>query len=242
VPAGWFLQVALIGCWIAYGFAAAFLAGTAVQVAAFVVYLSLSGESPVSGLARRHHGRYLLPADFDPPYLALMERAQAATREVLRSEVNAAGLLDDIANRVTLPRQEWEIAETLAEMTRLGRERRQVREGEMTSRIAAVLASQEEAVRVAADSLAERVAVVEDYALRTMAADDAYREWRTLQELADTGDDYRELLVRTVRDRLASEEVGGLTEKARRVEEALRESLAEARRAGLVLLPADAAS
>jgi hypothetical protein len=238
--AGWLLQAALVACWIGYGFTAMFLAGAAVQAVAFVTYLGLGGESRASVLGRRHHGRYLVSADFDPLYLALMQRTQAAVGEVLGSRVNEAGLLDEIANRVTLPRQEWEIAQALAEMTRLSREQRRAREGKVTPRIEAVLDSQRDALRVAADSIRERVAALEDYALRTMAADEAYQEWRILQDLADDGDDYRELLARTVRDRLAAGEVGELTGRARQVDEALCESVAEARRAGMVLLPAGA--
>ncbi|MEV5411061.1 hypothetical protein AB0K60_19745 [Thermopolyspora sp. NPDC052614] len=236
---GVLLQAVLIGCWVRYGFAVMFLAGAAVQAVAFVTYLGLSGESRASVLGRRHHGRYLLAADFDPPYLALMERTWAAVAEILDSRVNEAGLLDEIANRVTLPRQEWEIAQALAEMTRLSREQQRARDG-ATPRIEAVLVSQRDALRVAADSIAERVAVLEHYALSTMAADEAYQEWRTLQDLADDADDYHDLLARTVRDRLAADEVGGLTDRADHVERALRESVAEARHAGMVLLPADA--
>jgi hypothetical protein len=235
--AGLALQAALIATWVLYGFAAAFLAGMAVQVVAFLIMLGLSGESPVSKPAREYHGRYLVDADFDSGAAKLLERTQTAVSAVLNSAVNKAGLLDDIANRVTLPRQEWDIAETLAEMTRLRREQEGVRRGRVTERITTMLDSHESAMRLATESLAERVSALEDYALRTMAADDAYVEWRTLQDLAEDSDAYRELLARTVRDRLAAGEIDAMTERARKVEDALRASVDDARRAGLVLLP-----
>ncbi|GAA0386311.1 hypothetical protein Acor_26210 [Acrocarpospora corrugata] len=234
---GLLLQAALLTLWIGYGFTAMFLTGLAIELVALLLLLALSGESPVSRLARRHRGRFLLGADFDPADAALMERAQAAVAAVLESKVNEAGLLDDIANRVTLPRQEWEIAETLAEMSRLRREQQAVRRGKVTDRISTMLDSHADALRLAAESLGERVDALEDYALRTMAADEAYTEWRTLQDLAEDSDAYRELLARTVRDRLATGELDAMTERARLVEAALRESVKDARRAGLVLLP-----
>ncbi|MEO3856730.1 hypothetical protein [Acrocarpospora sp. B8E8] len=234
---GLLLQAGLLAVWIGYGFTAMFLTGLTIELVAFLLLLALSGESPVSRLARRHRGRFRLAADFDREDAALMKRAQAAVAAVLESKVNEAGLLDDIANRVTLPRQEWEIAETLAEMTRLRREQRSVRKGKVTDRISTMLDSHQDALRLAAESLAERVDALEDYALRTMAADEAYVEWRTLQDLAEDSDAYRELLARTVRDRLAAGEIDAMTERARLVEAALRESVKDARRAGLVLLP-----
>ncbi|GLX95779.1 hypothetical protein [Herbidospora sp. NBRC 101105] len=234
-PLGATLQVVQLMIWFFYGFALAFTMSLAVEAVAFLVLLGLSGESPVAKLARKHQGRYI--ADLHLRDAELLERTQKAVAAVLESSVNRAGLLDDIANTVTLPRQEWEIAETLAEMTRLRREQRAARKGKVTDRIKDMLDAHQSAMKVATDSLTERVEALEDYALRVMAADDAYQEWKTLQELADDGDAYTELLARTVRDRLATEEIDALTEKAARVEAALRESVRDARKAGLVLLP-----
>ncbi|WP_061295203.1 hypothetical protein [Herbidospora cretacea] len=234
-PLGATLQVVQLMIWFFYGFARAFTMGLAVEAVTFLVLLALSGESPVAKLARKHQGRYV--ADLHLRDAELLERTQKAVAAVLDSSVNRAGLLDDIANTVTLPRQEWEIAETLAEMTRLRREQRAARKGKVTDRIAEMLDAHDGALRLATESLTGRVEALEDYALRVMAADDAYQEWQTLQDLADDGDAYTELLARTVRDRLATEEINQLTERAARVEATLRQSVRDARKAGLVLLP-----
>ncbi|GIH25473.1 hypothetical protein Aph01nite_37830 [Acrocarpospora phusangensis] len=234
---GLILQAGLLTLWIGYGFTTMFLTGLGLELIVFLLLLALAGESPVSRLARRHRGRFRLAGDFEPEDAALMERTQTAVATVLESKVNEAGLLDDIANRVTLPRQEWEIAETLTEMTRLRREQRSVRRGKVTDRISTMLATHADALRVATESLTQRVDALEDYALRTMAADEAYTEWQTLQDMAEDSDAYRELLARTVRDRLAAGELDAMSERARLVEAALRESVKDARRAGLVLLP-----
>lgn len=67
-------------------------------------------------------GSYLVSDDFAPESQVILARAQAAITAVTRSEVAAAGLLDDAGNDVVLSRQEWEIARMLARRTaRAGR-------------------------------------------------------------------------------------------------------------------------
>ncbi|SEG96031.1 hypothetical protein SAMN05444920_109253 [Nonomuraea solani] len=230
------LQAAVLAVWIRYGLTTFFLVCLAVQGVAAVVLLALAGESPVAGYGRRHHGRYVHASMLEPLDAALLRRTVDATDIVLRSPIDRDGLLDSIANRVTLPRQAWEIAETLTELTRLRREQDQARSGRVTERISTVLASQEEALTVATRALARRISALEEYALRTEEAEAVYAEWRTLQDLAEDGDAYRELLSRTVRDQLAAGEVGQLTERARHLEESLRDSVEQARLVGLTLL------
>ncbi len=58
-----------------------------------------------------------------------------------------------------------------------------------------------------------------------------------MRRVAAHGDAYQELLARTVRDELAVAEIGALTEQAAIIERALRAGVADARRAGLALLP-----
>ncbi|MBW8482384.1 hypothetical protein [Actinomadura parmotrematis] len=121
------MQAGLAAAWWWQGLGCFWLAGTALQLLAWCVFLALAGEGEGVAAARSHHGRYFLFSDFAPadqrPWFGvslreLMARAQAAVRAVLESEVNAAGLLDDTANAVLLPRQEWEIAQALADLTR----------------------------------------------------------------------------------------------------------------------------
>lgn len=235
--AGSLLQAASLAVWIRYGFTAFFLAALAVQVTAFLVLLALAGESPVAAYGRRHRGRYVTATMLEPLDAALLKRTVDATATVLRSRLDRDGLLDGIANRVILPRQAWETAETLTELTRLRREQAGARSGRVTERISAVLEPQEEALKVATRALARRISALEEYARRTEEAEEVYAEWRTLQDLADDGDAYHELLSRTVRDDLAAGEVGELAKRAGSLEASLRESVEQARLAGLTLIP-----
>ncbi|UBU18671.1 hypothetical protein [Nonomuraea gerenzanensis] len=236
VAAAALLQAALLGVWIGYGFAAFFACGLAVQAVAAVTLLALAGESPVAGYGRRHSGRYVHARMLEPLDAALLERTVDATATVLGSPLDRDGLLDSVANRVTLPRQAWEIAETLTELTRLRREQDAARTGRVTERISTVLASQQEALTVATRALARRISALEEYARRTEEAQAVYAEWQTLQDLAEDDDAYRELLSRTARDPLAAEEVGLLSERARHLQESLRDSVEQARLAGSDLL------
>ncbi|GAA0951523.1 hypothetical protein [Actinocorallia libanotica] len=207
----------------------------AVLPAAFLVLLALCGEDAAGRLARRRHGHYVQYGDLAQKYRSLLYRTATAVETVLESEVHSQGLLDDVRNAVTLPAQQWEIARTLMELDRLTDEHAGARADD--PRVAELLAPQKEVLRLATASVTERIAALEGYAARTRAADEALEQWRTVQRLAANGDAYQELLARTVRDELALAEIGGLTEQARVVEEALRASVAKARRAGLSLVP-----
>ncbi|WP_018657526.1 hypothetical protein [Actinomadura flavalba] len=236
-------QAGLIAAWWFSGIGTMFAAATALQLLLLAVLVGVAtGEDEHAALARRHHGRYLVPDDFADGSLTswfgvslqrLMKRTQRAVADVLESDVNAAGLLDDTANAVALPRQEWEIAQALAELTRLAREVARVSDGATGERVREAVAPQRAALTTAASALAERVEALERYASRTRAADTAYREWRTLQELAELGDETRDVLARTVRDELAVAEIDGLADRSGLAP--LRDTLAEARRAADVL-------
>ncbi|MFD0687573.1 hypothetical protein [Actinomadura fibrosa] len=253
--AGWFLlgrKGLIVGAVLQAGFVAAFwgglwlvlVAGTALQLVSWVVLCAFGGgEDDGTELARVHHGRYYLEADFATGNLRpwfgvslreLMARAQEAVATVLESEVNTAGLLDEIANSVTLPQHEWEIGQALAELTRIGRQvQKAAAEGGGSARVREVLEPQRQALRVSAEAVTRRVEALERYAERTRGADAAYREWRTLQELEELSADTREVLARTVRDELAVAEIDGLADRAGLLP--LRDSLEEARRAARVL-------
>lgn len=206
-----------------------------VLPAAALVLVALCGEDAAGRAARLRHGHYVRGDDLAQRYRSLLFRTVRAVEDVLRSEVNAQGLLDDVRNTVTLPAQQWEIARTLVELDRLTREHEGARADDPM--VAALLGPQQEALRLATASVTERIAALERYAAQTRAADEALEQWRTVQRLAANGDAYQELLARTVRDGLAVAEIDGLTEQARIVEEALQASIAEARRTGLSLVP-----
>lgn len=194
------------------------------------------GEGAAARLARTLHGRYVRPQDLGEAAAALLERARGAVGTVLGSEVNRAGLLDDVRNAVTLPAQLWEIALTLAQVDALRAEHEAVPHREDPG-IADMLDAQAQALGLATEAVTRRVAALEEYAARAAAADEALRQWETARRLSARSEAYRELLARTVRDELAVAQIAGLTEEARRVEEVLRASVNRARRAGLALAP-----
>lgn len=192
-------------------------------------------------MARLRHGRYYLAEDFGDDSLRellghsplrRMERAQAAVTAVLQSQVDRDGLLDDIANDVTLPAQQYEIAQRLAELTRLARRVRTAAGDASGSRVEEVLRTQRQALRLSSSALEERVEALERYAENTRAADAAYREWEAVRELEELGEDMHELVVNTVRDELAVAEIEGLADRSRLQD--LHRVLDEAREAGLL--------
>ncbi|WP_433137826.1 hypothetical protein ACQPZ8_35410 [Actinomadura nitritigenes] len=185
-------------------------------------------EPAAARAAREHHGRYLLPADFDRPAARLLVRAQSAIDAVLRSQSHRTGLLDDVGNTVVLPRQEWAIASTLAEHTRLRRERVVQQTERLSPRVRALLEPQERALALSARSVTVRIEALEAYARRVGEADDAFHESRVLAALPEQNARYRDLLAGTVGDEMAAAEIRGMAEDAHRTERALREEVAEA--------------
>ncbi|MFI0349481.1 hypothetical protein [Actinomadura sp. 9N407] len=179
-------------------------------------------EPAAARAAREHHGRYLLPGDFDRPAARLLWRAQQAADAVLASEAHAAGLLDDARNEVALPEQEWAIARALAEHTRLRRERAAQRPERLSPRVRALLEPQRRALDLSVRSVTERVEALETYARHAREADDAYHEWQVMRCLPEQNARYRDLLAATVRDDLAREEIERLAADARRARSVLQ--------------------
>lgn len=229
--AGAVLQAGLIALgWFA-GFGFFLVAAGVLQILAAVSLFGACGEDRARRLGRKLHRGYFVQADFGGQALEYMKRAQRAVTTVMGSEVDNAGLLDEIANTVTLPQQEWEIAQTCAELTRLKRQLRKVRRGD--PKLEEMLAPQWRALELSAEAVGRRVAALERYAASTVAADAAYREWKAVEELEEIGGDVRELLARTVRDDLAVAEIDRLAAATPLTE--LRQRVEEAKRAGLVL-------
>ncbi|POX51848.1 hypothetical protein C3489_19260 [Streptomyces sp. Ru71] len=237
-------QAGVVAAWWWGGLTPFLITVTALQcVSWLLIYVFGCGMDEAQRLARLHHGHYYVDEDFGTSVLRplvgrslrrQMLRTQIAVTTVLESEVNKAGLLDDVANAVTLPVQEWEIAQVLAELTRLATQVRSVTGNTTASpRVLEVLEPQKRALQLSAEALEERVEALERYAEHVRAADEAYRDWQAVQELEELGDDMAELLARTVRDELAVAEIEGLADRARL--EALQRSLGEARQAGLDL-------
>ncbi|WP_067488837.1 hypothetical protein [Actinomadura hibisca] len=211
------------------------IAALVLQAIVFAVLAAGPVEPYGQRMLRRHQDRYLRFAALDEPSRELVERAGQAVNAVLSSLANCEGLLDDVHNEVTLPWQHWDIAQTAHKMSTLRAEQERASAGLRTVRIEAARKPQLKALEVATESLERRVAALEEYAERAASVDEVLLELRALQELADDADDYRDLLARVVRDDLATAQIKGLTEQARQVEEMLRASVEEARRAGFTL-------
>ncbi|GLZ11170.1 hypothetical protein Acsp04_14050 [Actinomadura sp. NBRC 104425] len=182
-------------------------------------------------LARRRD-RYLTPEDFDEEGRALLARVQAAVDTVRDSEVNREGLLDALDNAVTLPRQEWEIAQVLARQSRLRGEQREISESAGLPEVEAALRPLREKLEASVAAVTRRVEALERYAERTRAADEALRAHRHLETLAAKAHEYDELLAGTVRDDLAIPAIERLTEHSEALVRTLRSRLAEAAEAG----------
>ncbi|WP_346040885.1 hypothetical protein [Actinomadura chokoriensis] len=197
---------------------------------AVVGFAMLRVENP-HRLARKHHGRYYLADDFDEESLGYIERARAAIAAISGSEIGRAGLLDDVANAVTLPRQEWEIARTCAELTRVKRQIEKVRSKHAS--LTKVIEPQRRALETAAEATERRIAALERYADRTKAADAQYREWEAFKEIEEIEADVRELLAQTAQDDLAVAEIDRLSADTPLAE--LQRAVAEAKDAGLAL-------
>jgi len=206
-----------------------------VEPVVFLVLLHRCGEGPVGRLSRKYYGRYVRPDDLDAHCEARLKRARAAVRTVTRSRVNREGLLDDVRNAVTLPHHLWEIARTLQEVSSLSSHHR---DADLSDpRVRQLLAPQLQVLDLATRSALTRIEALERYAAQVAEADRALAQWEVVQRVAAHSDAYQELLARTVRDELAVAEISGLTEQAAAIERSLRVSVAEARRAGLALLP-----
>ncbi|MFG1999491.1 hypothetical protein ACGFNU_10135 [Spirillospora sp. NPDC048911] len=180
----------------------------------------------------RRRDRFLMPEDLDDEGRALLGRVQTAITTVQESEVNREGLLDTVDNAVTLPRQEWEIAQVLARQARLRTEQAEFSETAALPEIEAALRPLRDKLALSVKAVTHRIEALERYAERTRAADEALRAQRHLETLAARAHEYDELLADTVRDELAVPSIERLTEQSDELVATLRARLAEAAEAG----------
>lgn len=169
-----------------------FIPGVAFAV---VAALAVGGSSMFQARARNRYaawtperitatfeGRYVSPRMLDAPARDLLRRAQESVDTVLGSVLHQEGLLLDTArNRVVLADVEWTLASGLVHQTRM-RERIEATPvpGEQSRRAAerARAAVEEDTAKTE-----ERVRVLEDYANRVRAAEQAEQDRRFAGEL-----------------------------------------------------------
>ncbi|MGW0809708.1 hypothetical protein [Nonomuraea sp. NPDC002799] len=188
-------------------------------------------ERGVYEQARWYDGRYLLSEDFDPEARLVLTRAQRAIGSVLRSHVNAEGLLDDARNAVMLPAQEWEIARLLAKLSALRVEHRELLARGIAPEVAAVIEPLERALSTSEAAVVARVESLERYAGHVAEAERAYHAQGQIEELRARLPRYEELLAESGADALAVPEIERLAEDADVLERTLRRSVRSAHEA-----------
>ncbi|MFI6791594.1 hypothetical protein ACIBG4_30125 [Nonomuraea sp. NPDC050383] len=188
-------------------------------------------ERGVYEQARLHHGRFLLPVDFDEEARAVLARAQQAIGGVLRSHVNAEGLLDGARNGVLLPEQEWEIARLLAKLSALRSEHRELLGRGVAPEVAAVVEPLERALATSEAAVVARVEALERYARHVADAERAYHAREQIEELRARLPRYEELLAESGADALSVPEIERLAQDADQLESVLRRSVSSAHEA-----------
>ncbi len=178
--------------------------------------------------------RIIRKDDLSEDARVLLSRAQHAARTVARSKVHRDGQIDRAHNEIALPAQEWEIAERLADYTRLTADAPENAAGEKD---VAVLAARSAAIREGLAGIQRRVEALEAYATQVAEADDRYAEWLQLQRIGEGEDDVRDFIARSVADDLAVAEIEGMTSQAEIITRAYTEALEEAKRAAVAALP-----
>jgi hypothetical protein len=220
VLALWFAAFLLLGSWWRVTF---------VPIAIVTVLICFLGDDVRRARAlRRRQDRYLTPEDFDEQGRDLLARTQDAIDTVRESQVNKEGLLDATDNAVTLPRQEWEIAQVLARQSKLRGEQRDWLESGTVPEVQAAVRPLREKLELSVQGVTRRIEALERYAERTRAADEAFRAQRHLEDLAARAHEYDDLIADTVRDDIALDAIERLTEQSDELVRTLRERLAEA--------------
>ncbi|MGV9597750.1 hypothetical protein ACWDR1_13865 [Streptosporangium sandarakinum] len=188
-------------------------------------------DHEISRHAHWYEGRYLLPEDFDDAAGPLLERAGQAVDTVMRSRVNALGMLDDVRNSVMLPAEEWQIARLLAKLSALRGEHRDLLYGGSTPEVTAAMAPLERALAASEAAVVARVEALERYARHVTEAERALRAHEQIELLRERLPRYEELLAETGADSAAVPEIDRLAGDAGRLERALRDSLRSAHEA-----------
>jgi hypothetical protein len=228
----------LVLCLLAFVFLGPWSGATLVPIALTWLLVGFLGDDVRRARALRcRRDRYLIPDDFDATGQDLLARAQTAIDAVRESEVNKQGLLDSVDNEVTLPRQEWEIAQVLARQSKLRREQRQTLEFSGLPEVEAAVRPLREKLEISVRAVTRRIEALEHYAERTQAADEAYRAQRQLEAVAARAHEYDDLVADTVRDELALSAIDRLTRQSDELAKTLRERLTEAGGAAAELPP-----
>jgi hypothetical protein len=179
---------------------------------------SLAGDGPLAG------DDLLADGDLDARAEALLRRARDAVRVVASAEICRDGLLDAAVTTAALAAQQSEIADVLREQARLRAERSSLAEPSPGSPASELLEQHREAAQAAEESIAARVAALERYAAEVRQADAEYLHWRQHTAIAELTGPHLDMLARTAADEHRIAELIAMTDQARSVRRALRES------------------
>lgn len=182
-------------------------------------------------LAHENSAHFVLPTDLDYPCQVLLRRAQDATDTILASEVNRSGLIDSVANQVSLPEEVWQISKRLAHLSAMHHEHGRIVPRELPPGMDEAFKPYTSALDAAWTSLSKRVRQLEKYATQVIRADEVYRAHRRLQVLVDRTPDYQRLVAETVQDELAHAHIKELAQQAQHMRELFEESIDQARQA-----------
>ncbi|MBF8193254.1 hypothetical protein ITP53_47830 [Nonomuraea sp. K274] len=234
------VMIALMAVLLASPFPAAGFALLGTYVFIVLVKIASMNELPederpqergVYEQARWYDGRYLLAEDFDPEAALVLARAQRAIGSVLRTHVNAEGLLDDARNAVMLPAQEWEIARLLAKLSALRGEHKELLARGIAPEVVAVIEPLERALTESEAAVVARVEALERYAGHVAEAERAYHARGQIEELRARLPRYEELLAESGADAMAVPEIERLAQDADLLERTLRRSVESAHEA-----------
>jgi nucleotide-binding universal stress UspA family protein len=225
-------------CLLAFVFLGPWSGVTIVPIALTGLLVGFLGDDVRRARALRgRRDRYLTPDDFDATGQDLLTRVQGAIDAVRESEVNRQGLLDRVDNEVTLPREEWEIAQVLARQSKLRREQQEMLEFSAVPEVEAAVRPLRDKLAISVEAVTRRIEALEQYAERTRAADEAYRAQRRLEALTVRAHEYDDLVADAVRDDLALTAIDRLTRQSDELVRTLRERLTEAGGAAAELPP-----
>ena len=199
-----------------------------------VTYLQLSSQQHVCRQLAEVRSRYVLPTELNDDAQALLYRAQIAANAILRSTVHKRDLVDRQRNELVLPQQEFDIAATLRDYTRL---LAQEPERPKSENVTHLVSTRRRALTASRDGIERRISALEGYAAQIAEADARYAELQQIQQLTAGSSDVLDLLARTARDDLAVAEIEGLTGEAAVVADAFTAALESAKLVAVTALP-----
>ena len=148
--------------------------------------------------ASRHHGRYLVPEDFESKDAAVLARLQRATDGVREAASVLGENIGPGQDERWLREQEWSIATDLHQCSKLAADLESRSRAAVTPRVTASLEPQRTALEHARAAVGRRVRRFEEYAESASMAATTHEELRQCEENERHNDAFLGLLTSTV--------------------------------------------